>query len=65
MKSKLIIVLLIGMLMGSLLGGIITPAIRATEYNYQLENINTSLQDVYNQLYETHRYIKKIYYEMD
>lgn len=64
MKSKLIIVLLIGMLIGSFLGGMITPAIRATEYNYQLENITTYLSDIASDVDTITTYTKRIYNNM-
>ena len=48
MKSKLIIVLLIGMLIGVFMGGILAPVIVATEYNNQLGEISSYLSTIAN-----------------
>jgi len=71
MKSKLIIVLLIGMLIGVFMGGILTPAIVATEYNYQLDEISSYLStiaydvnSIANDVDTVETYIKRIYRNM-
>ncbi|MBU4292592.1 MAG: hypothetical protein KJ770_00890 [Actinobacteria bacterium] len=44
MKAKLIIALLIGLLIGSLLGGILTPAIMAGDYDFQIYKLLKEIQ---------------------
>jgi len=65
MKSKLIIVLLIGMLIGSFLGGVLVPIVRAVEYNYQLDEISSYLNDIASDVDTIDTYIKRIYRNMD
>jgi hypothetical protein len=50
MKTKLIIVLLIGMVLGSLLGGIIVPLARAQTYLYQLDDVIKYLKSIDSRL---------------
>ena len=51
MKTKLIIVFLIGMLIGSMLGGMIIPSIRASDYLWQLDDILLYLEKIDSKLY--------------
>ena len=44
----MIIALLVGLLIGSFLGGVLAPAIVATEYNYQLDEISSHLSTIAN-----------------
>ncbi len=67
MKSKLIIVLLIGMLIGSFLGSILVTTTKAVEleYSYQLANIEDYLYEISKDTDDIRTYARRIYLNMD
>jgi len=64
MKAKLIIALLIGLLIGSFLGGVLAPAVKAVEYNYQLDDIYSILSNIADDVSDIEYRVRQIYWNM-
>jgi len=64
MKAKLIIALLIGLLIGSFLGGVLAPAVKAVEYNYQLDDIYAILSNIADDVSDIEYRVRQIYWNM-